>query len=78
MVREILCEDRLCFLYQSFDPSNPVHRRLAELSKISHEKASRIELTKKSVAYRRREVREALKAEIDEINKLVSQLLSLS
>jgi len=25
-----------------FDPNNPVHRRLAELSKISHEKASRL------------------------------------
>jgi SAM-dependent methyltransferase len=61
-----------------FDPSNPTHRRLAELGKISHEKASRIELTKKSVAYRRKEVRKALKAEIDEINKLVSQLLGLS
>jgi SAM-dependent methyltransferase len=61
-----------------FDPNNPVHRRLAELSKISHEKASRIELTKKSVAYRRKEVREALKAEIDEINKLVSQLIGVS
>jgi hypothetical protein len=58
-----------------FDPGNSIHRRLAELSKISHEKASRIKLTKKGVAYRRKEVREALKAEIDEINKLVSQLL---
>jgi len=58
-----------------FDSGNSIHRRLAELSKISHEKASRIELTKKSVAYRRKDVREALKAEINEINKLVSQLL---
>jgi type I restriction-modification system DNA methylase subunit len=58
-----------------FDPNNPIHRRLAELSKMCHEKASRIELTKKGVAYRRKDVREALKAEIDEINKLVSQLL---
>jgi hypothetical protein len=61
-----------------FDPNNPVHRRLAELSKACHEKASRIKLTKKGVAYRRREVRDALKAEIAEINKLVSQLLGLS
>jgi type I restriction-modification system DNA methylase subunit len=60
-----------------FDPNNPVHRRLAELSKICHEKASRIKLTKKSVATRRKEVREALKAEIVEINKLVSQLLGI-
>jgi SAM-dependent methyltransferase len=61
-----------------FDPGNPIHRRLAELSKICHEKASRIELAKKSVAHRRKEIRNVLKAEIDEINKLVSQLLGLS
>jgi methylase of polypeptide subunit release factors len=66
------------FPIPNFDPSNPVHRRLAELSKACHEKASGIKLSKKSVAYRRKGVREALKAEIDEINKLVSQLLSLS
>jgi len=62
---------------QRFDPNNPVQRRLAELSKIYHGKASRIRLTKKSVAARRKEVRDALKAEIDEINKLVSQLLGM-
>jgi len=60
-----------------FDPNNPIHRRLAELSKTCHEKASKIRLTKKSVATRRKEVREALKAEIVEINKLVSQLLGI-
>ena len=60
-----------------FDPSNPVHRRLAELSKACHEKASRIRLTKRGVAARRKEVRDALKAEIAEINKLVSQLLGI-
>jgi len=60
-----------------FDPSNPVHRRLAELSKACHEKASRIRLTKRGVAARRKEVRDALKAERAEINKLVSQLLGI-
>jgi hypothetical protein len=65
------------FSIPGFDPEDPVHRRLAELSKICHEKASRIKLTKKSVATRRKEVREALKAEIVEINKLVSQLLGI-
>jgi predicted component of type VI protein secretion system len=62
----------------NFDPNNPVHRRLAELSKACHEKASRITLTKRDVAARRKEVRDALKAEMTEINKLVSQLLGLS
>jgi SAM-dependent methyltransferase len=61
-----------------FDPKKPIHRRLAELSKICHEKASRIKLTKKGVAGRRKEVREAVKEEIAEINKLVSQLLNIS
>jgi SAM-dependent methyltransferase len=60
-----------------FDPNNPVHRRLAELSKACHEKASRIRLTKRGVAARRKEVRDALKAEMAEINKLVSQLLGI-
>jgi hypothetical protein len=61
----------------NFDPNNPVHRRLAELSKACHEKASKITLTKKSVATRRKEVRNALKAEIAKINELVSQLLGI-
>jgi len=60
-----------------FDPNNPIHRRLAELSKTCHEKASKIRLTKRGVAARRKEVRDALKAEIAEINKLVSQLLGI-
>ncbi|MCC6009956.1 MAG: N-6 DNA methylase [Fervidicoccaceae archaeon] len=62
----------------NFDPNNPVHRRLADLSKACHEKASRITLTKRDVAARRKEVRDALKDEMAEINKLVSQLLGLS
>jgi hypothetical protein len=61
-----------------FNPTDQIHKRLAELSKICHEKASKIKLTKKSVAGRRKEVREALKSEIAEINELVSKLLGLS
>jgi len=61
-----------------FDPNNPDHRRLAELSKICHVKASEIGLTKKSVGGRRKEVREALKREIAEINAIVSRILGLS
>jgi len=66
------------FPIPNFDPNNSVHRRLAELSKACHEKASRITLTKRDVAARRKEVRDALKAEMAEINKLVSQLLGLT
>jgi type I restriction-modification system DNA methylase subunit len=65
------------FPIPKFDPSNPVHNKLAELSKMCHMKASKIELTKKSVATRRKEVRDALKTEITEINKLVSKLLNI-
>jgi SAM-dependent methyltransferase len=61
-----------------FDPNNPDHRRLAELSKICHVKASRVRLTKESVGSRRKEVRDALKGEIAEINAIVSRILGLS
>ncbi|NAZ13453.1 MAG: N-6 DNA methylase [Desulfurococcales archaeon] len=60
-----------------FDPNNPIHRRLADLSKICHAKVSRMIFTGRSVASKRKRVRETLKKEIDEINKLVSQLLGL-
>jgi hypothetical protein len=66
------------FPIPKFDPNNPIHVRLAELSKICHEKASKVKLTKKSVAGKRKEIREALKSEITEINELVSKLLGLS
>jgi len=60
-----------------YDPNNPVHKRLAELSKICHEKVSRIKFTKKSVASRRKEARAVVRKELEEINRLVSQLLNL-
>jgi type I restriction-modification system DNA methylase subunit len=60
-----------------FDPNNPIHRRLAELSKICHAKASRVAVAGKSVANRRKRVREVLESEIAKINELVSQLLGL-
>jgi|GEM_PF-2973948 len=58
-----------------FDPNNPIHKRLAELSRICHEKVSKVRFTKKSVTGRREEARATLRKELEEINRLVQQLL---
>jgi hypothetical protein len=60
-----------------FDPNNSTHNRLAELSKICHDRISNIVFTRKSAAGRRSEAREAVRREIEEINRLVSQLLNV-
>jgi type I restriction-modification system DNA methylase subunit len=60
-----------------FTPNDPIHKRLAELSKICHDKVAGIKLANKSVAGKRKSVREILKGEIEEINSIVSQLLNL-
>jgi len=60
-----------------FDPSNPLHLKLAELSKICHAKIAKTKFTKKSVAGRRKEAKEAIKDELKEIDNLVSKLLGL-
>jgi len=66
------------FPIPKFNPNDPIHRRLTELSKICHEKISNIIFTKKSIVARRKEARKIVEKEIDEINKLVSQLLGIS
>ena len=60
-----------------FTPDDPIHKRLAELSKICHDKVAGIKLANKSVAGKRKKIREILKGEIEEINNIVSQLLNL-
>ena len=62
-----------------FDPNNPVHLRLAELSKLCHEKVAKAKsrFTGKSVTSLRRQAREVVKEELKEIDKLVSQLLGV-
>ena len=60
-----------------FDPNNPAHRRLAELSKACHVKVSKVRFTKKSAAGMRKKARGAIKEELEEINRLVTQLLNL-
>ncbi len=62
-----------------FDPNNSVHLRLAELSKICHEKVAKakVRFTGKSVASLRRQARETVKEELKEIDELVSKLLDI-
>lgn len=60
-----------------FDSNNPVYLRLAELSKICHEKVVKVKFTKKSVVGLRKEAREAVKDELKEIDELVSKLLGM-
>jgi SAM-dependent methyltransferase len=60
-----------------FNRNNQLHMRLVKLSKECHVKVASIRFTKKSAAGLRKESREALKEEIAEIDKFVSQLLGL-
>jgi hypothetical protein len=62
----------------SFNSHSPLQKRLAELSKICRDKVAKVTFTKKSVAGRRKEAREVVKKELEEINELVSQLLTSS
>jgi methylase of polypeptide subunit release factors len=58
-----------------FNPNNQVHRKLAELSKICHNKVSRTTSTKKSVAYKRKEAKEVIEKELEEINDIVTSII---
>ena len=60
-----------------FDPNNPVHLRLAELSKVCHEKIAQAKANfrGRSIANLRKQAREIIKTELKEIDKLVSKLL---
>jgi len=62
-----------------FNLNNPTHLRLAELSKICHEKVAKakVKFTGKSVAKMRKQAREVVKEELKEIDELVSKLLNL-
>jgi len=60
-----------------FNENDPLHVKLAELSKECHAKVASIKFTKKSTAGLRKEVRKSIEKEIIEIDKLVSQLLGL-
>jgi len=61
-----------------FDPNDPIHLRLAELSKICHAKVAKVKFAGKSVAKLRKLAREAVKDELREADELVSKLLGLT
>jgi hypothetical protein len=61
-----------------FDLNNPIHKELAELSKTCHKKLSTLEFTKKSTKSIRDYIRALIKEEIEQIDRLVSQLLGFS
>lgn len=59
-----------------FDPEDERHQRLAELSKECHQKVTKLSLKGKSIGYLRNKVREHLKQELAEIDKLVKSILA--
>jgi len=67
------------FPIPKFDSNDSVHLRLAELSKICHEKIAKakVRFTGKSVASLRKQARETVKDELKEIDGLVSKLLGM-
>jgi len=74
-----ICKRPFMLPIPKFDENNPLHVKLAELSKKCHVKVASIKFTKKSTAGLRKEVRKSIEIEkeIIEIDKLVSQLLGL-
>jgi hypothetical protein len=59
-----------------FDPQDPIHKELAELSKQCHRKVAKMEVDPaRRIDLARRDVREALAEELEEIDKLVEKLL---
>jgi len=60
-----------------FNENDPIHIKLAELSKRCHAKVASIKFTKGTTASLRKEARKFIEKEIAEIDRLVSQLLRL-
>jgi hypothetical protein len=58
-----------------FDANSLINQRLAELSKRCHNKVTSLRFTKRSVAGLRKEAREALKKELEEIDNIVKCIL---
>jgi hypothetical protein len=58
-----------------FDPKDERHQKLAELSKVCHQKVAKLALKGKSIGFLRNKVREHLKKELAEIDELVKAVL---
>jgi len=74
--RHIMRRPFLCPI-PKFDKNDQLQLKLAELSKRCHTKIASLKFIKESTAGRRREARKAIKQEVAEIDKLVSQLLGV-
>jgi hypothetical protein len=59
-----------------FDPEDESHQKLVELSQAGHKKVAGLALEGKAIGRLRGQVRQALKTELDEIDRLVKQILS--
>jgi len=59
-----------------FDSNDARHQRLSDISKACHEKVAALELTGKSIGFLRGKVRQQLVPELEEIDKLVKEILS--
>jgi hypothetical protein len=58
-----------------FNPEDEKHQKLAELSKVCHEKVSKLKLEGRSIGFLRNKVRDYLAAELAEIDNLVRDIL---
>lgn len=65
------------FPIKSFNEKNGLHIKLSELSKKCHSKVTSMEFEKKRIGDRRREARDAVKDEIEEINEITLKLLGI-
>jgi len=60
-----------------FNKENKMHKRLAELSKLCHSLVSKMTFRSTRPAAARKQVRDALKEQINEINSIVEELLGM-
>lgn len=61
-----------------FAPEDKTHKRLAELSQACHKRVVGLALEGKAIGRLRGQVRQALKTELDEVDRLVKQVLFAS
>ena len=60
-----------------FDKKNTIHKKLAELSKLCHSLVSKMTFRSTRPASARKQVRDALKEQINEINSIAEELLGM-
>lgn len=68
----------LMFPIPEYDADNEYHAKLAELSKLCHDKASEVNLTYSRINYVRNEIKGAIKDKINKINEITLNIVHLS